>query len=130
MLSIPMYKSPPLFSALNVGRKWVLNVLGSKFLPGKSTDVRAGGVSWKYRRFATAETLSASGTLTQSAYVYILAYTSGNHVRITYEYVMDTPMPPPRPTTQSTNIITRTFSATNQSSGEQWVDHCMYRCVT
>ena len=118
-------------------KKLLLNDLRGRIPAGKSTDFRARGVSWQYRRNSTTETLSASGTLTQPAFVFILAFASGNHVRLTYEYVVDIPMPPPQPatqplpppTTQPTDIIARTFSATNQSSGEQWVVRCVHRCV-
>ena len=131
-----------LFSALSAGGNRVLNANNRDIRRSdmiQRVNFRASGVRWKYRRNSTAETLSASGTLTQVADVEVLVGRTGNSVQFTYEYVvysttiqpLTTTQPPttePTPTTRPTSTITRMFSATNQSSGKQWVDHCVMLC--
>ena len=124
-----------LFTALSVGGTRVLN---ANFQVTSPSDFSAAGVKWQYRLGSTAETLSASGTLTQAAVVEVLVGRTGNSVQFTYEYVvysttiqpLITPSPTSHPlttqlpTTQpigtlSTSTVTKTFSATNQPFGEQ-----------
>ena len=82
-LSIPSFELPALCTALSVGGTTVLN---ANFQVTSSSDFSAAGVKWKYRRSSTAETLSASGTLTEAATVEVLVC---NGVRFTYEYTLD-----------------------------------------
>ena len=84
----------------------------------------------------TAERLSASGTLTEAADVEVLVGRKGNSVQFTYEYVVystTTQLLTTEPTLTIRPISTVTglgmFSATNQSCGKQWVDHCVCGCV-
>ena len=61
----------------------------------RHSDFNAAGVAWEYRRSFTAETLSASGTLTEATTVEVLVGRNDNDVQFTYEYVV------PKPTTQT-----------------------------
>ena len=135
-----------LCSALSAGGNRVLNANDRAIRRSdmiQRANFRASGVRWKYRRNSTAERLSASGTLTEAADVEVLVGRKGN--------MCDSPMstwcialppsrspplsPPPliateaTPTTRPISTVTGMFSATNQSSGKQWVDHCVYGCV-
>ena len=119
------YEPPLLCTALSVGGTRVLN---ANLRVRSPSDFSAAGVKWQYRLGSTAETLSASGTLTQAAVVEVLVGRTGNNVQFTYEYVVysttiqppTTPSPTSHPlTTQPTGNVTRTFSATNQPFGEQ-----------
>ena len=120
-ISIPTYEPPLLCTALSVGGTRVLN---ANFRVTSPFDFSAAGVKWQYRLGSTAETLSASGTLTQAADVEVLVARNGNSVQFTYEYVVYSTTTQPLtttqpPTTQPTSNVTRTFSDTNQPFGEQ-----------
>ena len=76
-------------------------MLNANFRVTRSSDFNAAGVTWEYRRSSTAETLSASGTLTEAANIEVLVGKDGNSVQFTYEYVLASSTTQP-PTTQPT----------------------------
>ena len=90
------YEPPLLCTALSVGGTRVLN---ANLRVRSPSDFSAAGVKWQYRLGSTAETLSASGTLTQAAVVEVLVGRTGNNVQFTYEYIVDRPSTQP-PSTQ------------------------------
>ena len=78
-------------------------MLNANFRVTRSSDFSAAGVTWEYRRSFTAETLSASGTLTEAANIEVLVGWVGNNAQFTYEYTEDGPTtqtPTTRPPTQ------------------------------
>ena len=75
-----------LFTALSVGGTRVLN---ANFQVTSPSDFSAAGVTWQYRLGSTAETLSASGTLTQAAVVEVLVGSTGNSVQFIYSYTLE-----------------------------------------
>ena len=75
-----------LCTALSVGGTRVLN---ANFRVTSPSDFSAAGVKWQYRLGSTAETLSASGTLTQAAVVEVLVGRTGNSVQFIYSYTLE-----------------------------------------
>ena len=107
---------PFLSTALSVGGTRVLH---ANLQVTSQSDFSAAGVTWEYRRNSTAETLSASGTLTQAADIEALVGLNGNSVRFTYEYIVANPTTQPTTTQPTTTRPTTTRPTTTPPTATQ-----------